>query len=41
MKKKSTTSKKGKTNEKIFVKNTEIEENYLDCTSELKEEEYI
>jgi hypothetical protein len=36
-----TTSKKKGTIEKLFVKTPDIEDNYLDCTSELKEEEYI
>ena len=33
--------KNGKVNNILFVKTTNDEENYLDCTSELKEEEYI
>jgi hypothetical protein len=41
LKDKSSTSKKKGGIEKLFVKNTDIEEIYLDCTSELKEEEYI
>ena len=41
IKDKSSTSKKKGGIEKLFVKSADIEESYLDCTSELKEEEYI
>jgi hypothetical protein len=41
VKDKSSTSKKKGGIEKLFVKSADIEESYLDCTSELKEEDYI
>ena len=33
--------KKSKEPENIFIKIAETQENYLDCTSELSEEEYV